>query len=90
MNSSRALMLGMFGPALTAVGVVWDFLDTLAARETGLEGIFSAPANFLITTGIVAALAGVPLAIRLAAHPSDAARIHARLAAIKQEVRVPR
>jgi hypothetical protein len=87
MKSARALTIGMFGPAIVASGLLWDLLDRLALQEEGLQGLFSAPAHLLIMAGVFVALIGVPLAIHLAATVGDEARIHARLVAIRQELR---
>jgi hypothetical protein len=90
MRSTREFTIGMFGPTLMIAGLLWELLDTLFDNEEGLQGVLSSPAHLLMTAGIIVALVCVPLAIHMATMAAAELRIHARLAAKRQEIRLPR
>ena len=66
----RGLLIGMFGPAVQAVGVAWDLLDhTLghhdAAAESTLRHILFGSAHLVIFAGFVLSLICIPLALQV-------------------------
>jgi hypothetical protein len=76
----RALLIGMLGPVLQAVGVAWDLLEhgVFARSEIGhltLEHIVSGPAHLLMATGLALSAICIPIAIQVAAaSPEELAR----------------
>ncbi len=76
-NQARALLIGMLGPALQAVGVGWDLLEHGVFERGGLsdltlEHIFSGPAHLVMFTGFMVSIVCIPIALRVAvAGPED-------------------
>jgi hypothetical protein len=72
----RALLIGMFGPALQAAGVSWDLLEhgVLARGEIGqltFEHIISGPAHLMMAVGFAISVVCIPLAIQVATASPD-------------------
>jgi hypothetical protein len=73
----RAIVIGLLGPALQAVGVAWDLLEhgVLARSEIGhltFEHIISGPAHLLMATGLAVSVICIPLALQVAlARPDE-------------------
>lgn len=68
---TRALLIGMFGPVLQAVGVTWDILDhaVFERAEVGqltLTHIFTGPAHLIIIVGFALSLVCIPIALQVA------------------------
>ncbi len=76
----RALLIGMLGPTLQAMGVVWDLLEhgVFARGEIGsltLEHIVSGPAHLMMATGLALSAICIPIALQVAAaSPEELAR----------------
>ncbi len=69
--NTRALLIGMLGPALQAVGVAWDLLEhaVLAPDKLGdltLRHILMAPDHLVIFVGFILSVVCIPLAIKVA------------------------
>lgn len=67
----RAILIGMLGPVLQAVGVAWDLLEhaVLArgeAEHITLTHILSGPAHLIIFTGFALSVVCIPVAIEVA------------------------
>ena len=67
----RALIIGMLGPVLQAVGVTWDLLEHAVfargeAEHITLTHILSGPAHLLIFTGFALSIVCIPVAIEVA------------------------
>ncbi len=70
--SMRALLIGMLGPVLQAVGVTWDLFDHGVFDHSGLEHITMAhivtgPAHLMMFTGFLVSVVCIPLALQVAA-----------------------
>ncbi len=68
----RALLIGMLGPVLQAVGVTWDLLDHGVFNGGGLEQItmqhiVTGPAHLMMFTGFMVSLVCIPMALQVAA-----------------------
>lgn len=68
---ARALLIGMFGPALQAVGLVWDLLAHAVFAQHGgdqftLRHILIDPAHLIIVVGLLLSVICIPLALQVA------------------------
>ena len=73
---TRALLIGMLGPVLQALGVAWDLLDhgvfpSAHAEQITLLHIVSGPAHLMMATGFAVAVVCIPLALRIALSPPE-------------------
>ncbi len=75
--NGRALLIGMLGPALQAVGVAWDLLEhaVLAPdklHELTLRHILMAPEHLVIFAGFLISIVCIPLAMQVVlAEPAE-------------------
>jgi hypothetical protein len=73
-NQSRALVIGLLGPAISGAGFLWMLAASLTLepeRTTFRYFVFDAP-HLMIAAGIVAGLISVPVALSVAlAEPED-------------------
>ncbi len=75
--NGRALLIGMLGPALQAMGAAWDLLEhgVLARDEIGeltLRHILMAPNHLVIFAGFLISIMCIPLAIQVVlAEPAE-------------------
>lgn len=73
----RATIIGMFGPVLQALGLVWDLVEhgVLARDEIAqltLRHIISGPPHLIIAAGFAVSLVCIPVAIEVAlARPEE-------------------
>ena len=73
----RALVIGMMGPVVTAIGMAWDLLEHAGTaegelKEFTLRHIFFAPEHLMISAGVLLTLLCVPVAIEVAlARPEE-------------------
>ncbi len=68
--NARALLIGMLGPALQAMGAGWDVLEhgVLARDEIGeltLRHIMLGPAHLVIFAGFLISIVCIPLAMQV-------------------------
>ena len=68
----RALLIGLIGPLVQAVGVAWDLLEHGVFNPGGLEQItlqhiVSGPAHLMMAVGMVLSLLCIPVAVQVAA-----------------------
>ena len=66
-----AFLVGMLGPLLQSIGVVWDVVShALEAGEVGheitLNHVLFAPEHLVIAAGFVVSLVCIPIAIQMA------------------------
>ncbi len=69
---TRALLIGMIGPVLQAIGVTWDLLEhaVLERNAVGhltLTHILTGPPHLIIFTGFALSLFCIPIALQVAA-----------------------
>ncbi len=75
--NGRALLIGMLGPAIQAMGAAWDLLEhgVLARDEIGeltLRHIMLGPAHLVIFAGFLMSVVCIPLAMQvLLAEPAE-------------------
>lgn len=64
----RSLLIGMFGPALQAVGLLWVLLNAVigSGRELTLRYLIFEPAHLVILVGILVSVVSIPVAIQVA------------------------
>lgn len=64
----RSLLIGMFAPALQAVGLLWVLLRALidSGRELTIRYLIFDPAHLIIFVGIVVSAVSIPVAIQVA------------------------
>lgn len=73
----RALIIGMLGPSLQAVGGLWDLLEhgvfaPVGGEKITLTHILSGPAHLFIFTGFMLSVLCIPIAIEVArSRPED-------------------
>jgi len=72
----RALIIGILGPVLQVIGVVWDLVKHSGlgggeASEITLRHILFAPEHLVISAGIAVAFLCLPLALQVAAAHRD-------------------
>ena len=75
-QQARALVIGLLGPSLQAVGVVWDLLEhaVFARSDVGhltLTHILTGPAHLMIFTGFALCVVCIPIALQVAAARTD-------------------
>ena len=76
----RALLIGMFGPTLQAIGLAWDLLEhgvfaRAALQEITLGHIVTGPAHLMMLTGFLVAVVCVPVALRVALASPEELRV---------------
>ncbi len=75
--NGRALLIGMLGPAIQAMGAAWDLLEhgVLAREEIAdltLRHIILGPAHLVIFAGFLISIVCIPLAMQVAvAEPAE-------------------
>jgi len=70
-SSTRAVLIGLFGPALQTAGVAWDLLEhaVLAKGEVAdltLRHILLGPTHLVIVVGLLISVVCIPIAVRVA------------------------
>lgn len=68
----RALLIGIFGPVLQLIGVLWDLLEHGVFAHEELTDItflhlVSGPAHLIMATGFLVAVVCIPVALQVAA-----------------------
>ena len=64
---TRALLIGMFGPALQAVGLLWVLLNALVNQpHLTFRYVIFEPAFLVIAVGILLSAVCIPLALQVA------------------------
>jgi hypothetical protein len=74
-TQSRALVMGLLGPLVSATGLLWLAVDSVADPRTGRFGIhhlmFNAP-HLVIAAGVALSFIAIPMALRVAvARPGE-------------------
>ena len=67
-TQTRALLIGLFGPAVQALGLLWVLLNAAidSGRELTLRYIIFDPAHLVILAGILVSVVCIPVAIQVA------------------------
>jgi len=68
-NSTRAVVIGMAGPALTVLGVVWVLVSVLidTGRELTFRYVIFDPGHLAIVVGVMVSVVCIPVAFEVAA-----------------------
>ena len=68
-NNIRALIIGLAGPALSALGTLWVLANVLidSGRELTFRYVIFDPGHLVIAAGIVISVVSIPVAFQVAA-----------------------
>ncbi len=68
-NNMRALIIGLAGPALSALGTLWVLANVLieSGRELTFRYVIFDPGHLVIAAGIVISVVSIPVAFQVAA-----------------------
>lgn len=77
-TQARALVIGLLGPSLAALGLLWLAVEALIDPRTGKFGLhylmFNGP-HLLVAAGTALSLLAIPLAVRVAVARPDEVEI---------------
>ena len=68
-NNMRALIIGLAGPALCALGALWVLANVLidSGRELTFRYVIFDPGHLIIAAGIMVSVVSIPVAFQVAA-----------------------
>jgi len=68
-NSMRALIIGLAGPALSALGTLWVLANVLidSGRELTFRYVIFDPGHLIIAAGVIVSVVSIPVAFQVAA-----------------------
>lgn len=68
-TKTRALLIAMLGPALSALGAVWVLANVLidTGRELTLRYVIFDPGHLVIAAGVMVSVVSIPVAFQVAA-----------------------
>ncbi len=68
-NHMRALIIGLAGPALSALGTLWVLANVLidSGRELTFRYVIFDPGHLIIAAGIMVSVVSIPVAFQVAA-----------------------
>ena len=68
-TQTRALLIAMLGPALSALGAVWVLANVLidSGRELTFRYVIFDPGHLIIAAGIMVSVVSIPVAFQVAA-----------------------
>ncbi len=72
-NSTRAVIIGMAGPALSVLGAVWVLVNVLidTGRELTVRYVIFDPGHLAIVAGIMVSVICIPVAFEVAAAAAE-------------------
>ena len=68
-NNMRALIIGLAGPALSALGMLWVLANVLidSGRELTFRYVIFDPGHLVIAAGVMISVVSIPVAFQVAA-----------------------
>ncbi|MCH7998889.1 MAG: hypothetical protein IIA91_05370 [Chloroflexi bacterium] len=68
-NNMRALIIGLAGPALSALGTLWVLANVLidSGRELTFRYVIFDPGHLVIAAGVMISVVSIPVAFQVAA-----------------------
>ncbi len=68
-TQTRALLIAMLGPALSALGAVWVLANVLidSSRELTIRYVIFDPGHLAIAAGVMVSVVSIPVAFQVAA-----------------------